>query len=75
MDELDAGGELDVRASPRVAAQPRRRQRQQRPQPLAAGGDDMRGELRDQRHRAVHPGDDGAVAGLQVGADQVDQPG
>ena len=30
----------------------------------------MRGELRDQRHRAVHARDDGAVAGLQVGADK-----
>ena len=74
VDELDAGGQVDV-AVALVAAHAGRRQRQQRPQPLAAGGDDVRRELRDQGDRAVHPRDDGAVAGLQVRPDQLDQPG
>ena len=60
MDELDAGREFDM-AVAAIAAQPRRGQGQHRPQPLAAGGDDMAGKLRDQRHRAVHALDDGAV--------------
>ena len=78
MDELDTGGEVDVpraAAGVRVAAQPGRGQGQQRPQPLAAGRHDMRGELRDQRDRAVHPRDDGSIAGLEIVADQIDQRG
>ena len=73
VDELDAGGELARAALAGIAAQPRRGEREQRAQPLAAGGDDVRGELRDQRHRAVHAGDDGAVAGLQIVVQQADQ--
>ena len=65
MDELDAGGELDV-ALASVAAQSCARERQQRAQPLPARGDDVGGELRNKRHRTVHPGYDGAVARLQV---------
>ncbi|GAC1345823.1 MAG: hypothetical protein NVSMB18_26380 [Acetobacteraceae bacterium] len=34
----------------------------------------MRGQLRDERDRAVHPCDDRAVAGLNVGTDELDQP-
>ena len=57
VDELDRGGEGDV-ALAAIAAQPRAGQGQHRPQPLAAAGDDMAGELRDQRHRALHALDD-----------------
>ena len=55
---------------PRVAAQPRGGQGQQRAQPLAAGGDDVRGELRDERDGAVHPRHDRAVAGRDIVLDQ-----
>ena len=65
VDELHAGGERHV-ALAAIAAEPRRREGQQRPQPLAAGRDDMRRQLRDQRDRAVHPLHDQPVAGLQV---------
>jgi hypothetical protein len=66
VDELDAGGEVDVPHAAAVAAHARGRQRQHRPQPLAAGGDDVGGQLRDQRDGAVHARDDGAVAFLKV---------
>ena len=69
VDELDAGGQAWV-AGARVAAQARGGQRQQRAQPLAAGGDDMRGKLWDERDRAVHVHDDGAVAGRHVALDE-----
>ena len=74
MDELDAGGELHVPVAG-VAAQPRRGEREQRAQPLAAGGDDVCRKLRDQLHLAVHAGDDGAVAGLQIVVQQGHQSG
>ena len=57
VDELDGGGERDV-ALAAIAAEPGAAEGQHRPQPLAAGRDDMAGELRDQRHRAVHALDD-----------------
>jgi hypothetical protein len=53
---------------PAVAAEARRGERQQRAQALAAGRDDVRRELRDERDRALHPIHDQAVAGLEVGA-------
>src|SRR6185437_7886745 len=53
VDELDGGGEGD-RAVAAIAAEPRRRPGEHRPQSLAAGGDDVAGELRDERHRALH---------------------
>ena len=73
VDELDAGGEHHMPSSdalPGIAAQPRRGEREQRTQPLAAGGDDVRGQLRDQRHRAVHACHYGAVARLEIGLQQ-----
>ena len=57
VDELDRGGERDV-AVAAIAAHPGAGERQHRPQPLAAAGDDVAGELRDQRHRALHAFDD-----------------
>jgi len=45
----------------RMAAQPRRRHGEQRPHPLAAGADQMVGELGDQRHRRAHAGQDLAI--------------
>ena len=50
MDELDRGSEL-VMAGAAVIEQRGAAQRQHRPQPLAAAGDQMPGQFRDQRHR------------------------
>ena len=62
MDELDAGRELDVAVVVGgVAAQPRRGHRQQRPHALAAGADQVIGELGDQRHRRAHARQDLAI--------------
>ena len=47
--EFDRGGELDV-AVAAVAGEPRQRQRQYRPQPLAAGTDEVIGDLGNHRH-------------------------
>ena len=59
MYELDAGRELDVAVVVgRIAAQPRRGDREQRPHALASRADQMVGELRDQRNRRAHPGQD-----------------
>ncbi len=55
---------------PRVAAQPGGGQGEQRAQPLAAGGDDVRGKLRDERDGAVHPRHDRAVADRDILLDQ-----
>ena len=74
VDELDAGRELHMPLAS-VAAEAGAGEGEQRAQSLAAGGDDVCGELRDQRHRAIHAGDDGAVAGLQIGLEQGDQSG
>ena len=62
VNELDAGSEHDM---PRalIAAHPRAGQRQQRPQPLAAGRHQMGGKLRNERHLTFHPVNDGLVTG------------
>ena len=73
MNELDAGGEVDM-PLPGIAAEPGRGQRQQRPQPLAAGGDDVAGELRNQRHLAAHAADDDLIHLGQVAGDKRLQP-
>ena len=54
MDELDRGGELQAGVVAR-ARQPGGGHRQQRTQPFSAGGDQMFGQGRDHRHRAVQP--------------------
>ena len=56
-----------------IAAEPRRGQRQHRAEPLAAGGDEVAGELRDQRHRALHALEDEGVDLPQVLADELDE--
>ena len=62
MDELDAGRELDMAVGGGgVAAEPRRRHREQRPHALAAGADQMVGEFGDQRDRRAHAGQDLAI--------------
>ena len=69
VDELDAGSEVGV-ARAGVAAQPGGGERQQRAQPLAAGGDDVRGKLRDERDGAVHARHDRPVADREIALDQ-----
>ena len=51
VDELDRGREADVVVALGTAAEPGRGERQQRAQPLAAGLDQMRGDLGDARGR------------------------
>ena len=69
MDELHAGRERHV-PLPAMAAELRRGEGQQRPETLAASGDDVRRQLRDERDRALHPLDDEAVARLEVVGDE-----
>jgi len=69
MDEFDRSCERDVPA-PSIAAQPGAAQGQHRAQPLASTGYDVAGELRDQRHRALHALDDQLVDPLQLTAKQ-----
>ncbi len=75
MDEFDGGGERDraVAAVAAVAAQPRGGHGQHRAQTLAAGRDDVAGELRDQRHRAVHARHDQRVDAIEIGAQEPEQ--
>ena len=56
-----------------VAAEPGAAQGQHRPQPLAAARDDMAGELRDQRHRALHALDDQPVDAFEVASEKLGQ--
>jgi hypothetical protein len=56
-----------------MSAQPGGRQRQHRPQPLAAGGNDVARQLGDQRDRALHVLDDQLVDPVQVVAHQLGQ--
>ena len=90
MDELDRCRQLqeaifgqsigDRRGLP--PRQPRRRNRQQRPQSLAARHDQMFGQGGDHRHRAVHPPHDQAVDARHIrrrqtheALDRTDWPG
>ena len=58
-----------------IAAELRGSQSQQGPQPFPAGGHQMRGQLRDLRHLALHPLNDQAVAGFQIILDKRCQRG
>ena len=60
VDELDAGREPHV-AGAGVPAQAGAGEHDQRPEALSAGGDDVTGELGDQRHAAVHTREDDVV--------------
>ena len=70
--ELDRGGELDV-AVAGIAGQARHRQGQHRPQPLAAGRDQVVGDLRDHRHLGAGARQNLGVDPLHVGRDELDQ--
>ncbi len=71
MDELDRGGEL-VMARARIIEQPRAGEGQHRPHPLAAAGDQVAGELGDQRDVALHPLEDDRVDMVEIGRDELD---
>ena len=73
VDEFDRGGEGDV-AIAAIAAEARCGEGQHRPQPLAAGGDDMAGELRDQRDRAAHALEDERIDALHIVLQQRIEP-
>jgi hypothetical protein len=70
MDEFDAGGQRDVTVA-LEAAELGRGEGEHRPQALAAGRDEVSGELRDERDRALHVVDDDLVDPPQVVEDQV----
>ena len=65
VDELDAGRERQVAPAP-VAAEAGRGERQHGAQPLAAGGDDVPGELRNQENVGAHVLQDDGVDRLQI---------
>ncbi len=68
MDEFDAGGEADL-ARAAIAAQLGGGEGENGAQALAAGGDDVAGKLRDERHAAVHAPQDQRVDLLEVVGD------
>jgi len=69
VNELHAGGEVDV-ALAGVAAEPGGAEGHHRPETLSARCDDVRGELRNEHHRAFHVVKDDAVDGAQIVRDQ-----
>ncbi len=69
MDELDRGGECHVVLAP-IAAHPGRQEREHRPDALAAGRDQVAGELGDQPDLALQPVEDQPVDPVEVGRDQ-----
>jgi hypothetical protein len=69
MDELDEGRSVDM-ARPAVTAGPGGEQHDQRPQALAAAGDDVLGDLVHEGNRALHAGADDGIHGDEVVADQ-----
>ena len=72
MDELDRGREADMLVTV-VTAQACAGQGQERPEPLAAGGDEMAGQLGDQRDVGLHMIDDDLVHPGEIGSAKVTQ--
>ena len=70
VDELDRGGEAVVTRAG-IAEQPRACERQHRAHPLAAAGDQMAGEFRDQRNVRLHAAEDDRVDEIEVTRDQL----
>ena len=69
MDEFDESRRLDMRVRPVPAGAPGQHD-QQRPQPLAAPGDDVLGDLVDERDGALQARADHLVHGAEVGLDE-----
>ena len=72
MNEFNRGGQADVTVTT-VVAQARAGQRQQRPQPFAASGDQMAGELGDQRHVRLHMVENELIDPGEIGRAEVAQ--
>ena len=72
MHELDRGRELDM-AVAAIAGEPRQRQRQHRPQPFAAGVDQVIGDLGNHRHLGAGALQDHAIDAFHVRAHEIDQ--
>ena len=70
--EFDRGRELDVAVAV-IAGEPRHRQGEHRAQPLAAGRDQVIGDLGDHRHLRSRARQNGRVDAIHVGGDEVDQ--
>ena len=70
--EFDRGSELDMTVAA-IAGEPRQRQREDRPEPLAAGTDKVIGDLGNHRHFRAGARKNDAVDTLHIGAHQVDQ--
>ena len=71
--ELDRGGELDV-AGALVVAHAGRGQRQHRPQPFAAGGDEVVCDVGDHRDVGGRARQDRLIDALHVAGDQGEKP-
>jgi hypothetical protein len=72
VDELHSGRQLQRRIA-RAAGQPRRADREQRAQPLAAGGDQVLGQQRDHADRALHAVKDQRVDAVHVLTREADE--
>jgi len=72
VNKFDRGGEADMVVAA-IVAQARAGQCEQGPQALAAGCDQMSGELWDQRHFRLHMVDDELVDPRQIGRTQIAQ--
>ena len=74
MDELDRRRQ-PVMPLAAIVEQPRASERQHRPQPLAAAGDQVAGKLGNQGDRRLHPVKDDVIDRAEVGATQIEQRG
>jgi hypothetical protein len=70
--EFDRRRELDVTGAV-IPGQPRHRQGENRAQPLAAGRDQVIGDLGNHRHLRSRARQNGRVDATHVGGDEVDQ--
>ncbi len=73
MDELDSRGEFHMGIAA-IAELARRGQRDERPEPLAAGIDEMLSDLGNERGLAQHAAVDDVVNRGEIGAHQGGQP-
>ena len=73
MNEFDGGGELDMSIAA-IAKLVSARERDQGPQPLASGIDEVRRQLRDQRGLARHARMNGGIHRGKIASDKRRQP-
>ena len=72
MHEFDGSGELDV-AGAAIGAKAGGRERQHRPQPFAARGNQMVGDFRNHRHMRCGARQNRLVDALHIGGDETDE--